>query len=380
MAKKTWFSAAAGANGTADIAIYDDIGSWGVTSGDFRDALAAVGPVDTIKLRLNSRGGDVFDGIAIHNMLARHPAKVNVTVDGVAASIASIIAMAGDEVTMPENATMFIHNPFALAMGDATVMAEMSDALDKLGRGMAATYARKTGQEPEAMLAVMNANTWMTAQEAKDKGFADVVAAPAKIVARFDLRHLAPPAAIVAQLQAAYDPDGDGDDDVLECLGFIGKAIDNLADAVGCLTGAGDPDDDSEPAPPAMASLRKALRAALSALPQAAADAPAVYLTGDLASFPANSGEAEQNGGGKETRAEEMIQISAACKLAGLSDLATEFMQSGKSLVQVQSELLKLRANRGDGSDGEIGSRHNPISRDLTETWAKTLDKINARN
>jgi ATP-dependent protease ClpP protease subunit len=373
MAKKTWFSAAAGANGTADIAIYDDIGSWGVTSGDFRDALAAVGPVDTIKLRLNSRGGDVVDGIAIHNMLARHPAKINVTVDGIAASIASIVAMAGDEVTMPENATMFVHNPFAFAMGDATVMAEMSEALDKLGRGMAATYARKTGQDPEAMLAVMNANTWMTAQEAKDQGFADVVAAPAKIAAHFDLSRFAN--APKALAQAAYDPDGDGDDDVLECLGYIGKAVDNLADAVGCLTGTGDPDGDGEPATPAMASLRKALRAALSALPQAAAASLTAGAARDLPLV-----EAEPNGGGKEARAEEMIQISAACKLAEFAELATEFLQSGKSLVQVQSELLALRADRGSDGKGEISSRHNPISGDPTKAWAKTLDKINARN
>jgi ATP-dependent Clp protease protease subunit len=72
---KTWFSAAAAGNGVADIAIYDLIGSWGVTAGDFRDALAALGPVDAINLRINSYGGDAFQGITIHNMLARHPAK-----------------------------------------------------------------------------------------------------------------------------------------------------------------------------------------------------------------------------------------------------------------------------------------------------------------
>src|SRR6185295_18549719 len=99
---KTWFSAKAAA-GVGEIAIYDEIGFWGVNARDFRDALVGLGDVGTINMSINSPGGDVFDGIAIHNMLARHSAKVNVTVDGIAASIASLIAMAGDKVTMPEN-------------------------------------------------------------------------------------------------------------------------------------------------------------------------------------------------------------------------------------------------------------------------------------
>jgi ATP-dependent Clp protease protease subunit len=269
MPKRSWFTAAAAADGrTADIAIYDEIGHWGVTAKDFRDALEALGPVDTINLRINSPGGEVFDGIAVHNMLARSKATVNVTVDGLAASIASLIAMAGDQVTMPENAMMMVHDPSGIVMGTAADMQDMADALDKISTAMAATYARKTGQTPEAIAQIMDAETWLTAAEAKELGFADEVTPPARISARFDVQNLEnllahAPAEVAKQLRAAYDPDGDGDDDALEAIGYIGQAIDALADAVGCLTGTGD--DDDEPgtapgvAPGAYAAIRKAL-------------------------------------------------------------------------------------------------------------------------
>ncbi len=358
---RTWFSAVPAGNGVADIAIYDDIGSWGVSAKDFRNALAGLGPVDTINLRLNSGGGDASQAIAIHNMLARHPAKVNVTVDGMAASGASFIAMAG-EVTMPENATMFVHNPWGAVVGDAEAMIEEAGWLQKLSQSMAATYARKTGKTPEQMLAVMDANTWMTAQEAKDQGFADVVAAPSQIVAHFDPKRLAPPDKIATNMRAAYDPDGDGDDDAMEAVGYIGVAIASLTDAVGCLTGTGDSDDVGEQSP-----MMAAVKAA-AAKTAKAAQSPALK-PGGVIDIAADVGDPR----------EEAAQIVAACVMAKRPDLAAGYITSGKSYGDVCAALLILRAAPGDRSD-EISTRHNSFAGAETVSWQKTIDRINARD
>jgi len=106
---KTWFTARA-SDGVAELTIYDEIGSYGVPAKTFIDEMKSLGDISELTLRINSPGGSVFDGIAIYNALKRHPAKVTVTVEGLAASIASVILCAGDEVVMPKNALIMIHD------------------------------------------------------------------------------------------------------------------------------------------------------------------------------------------------------------------------------------------------------------------------------
>ena len=106
---KTWFTARA-TDGIAELSIYDEIGSYGVPAKAFIDEMKSLGDISELTLRINSPGGSVFDGIAIYNALKRHPAKVIVTVEGLAASIASVILCAGDEVVMPKNALIMIHD------------------------------------------------------------------------------------------------------------------------------------------------------------------------------------------------------------------------------------------------------------------------------
>jgi ATP-dependent Clp protease protease subunit len=170
-----------------EITIYDAIGYGGITAAAFRDTLHAVEGARELDLRISSPGGDVFDGIAIYNMLARHPAKITVTIDGVAASIASLIAMAGQQIRMPGNAMMMVHNPAAIVLGEAIDLREMADALDKMRGAMIATYQRKTGLKADELGRLLDAETWLTAAEAKAKGFADTVLAPVTAKARFDL-------------------------------------------------------------------------------------------------------------------------------------------------------------------------------------------------
>lgn len=172
---------------SAEVLIYDQIGSsWfadGVTAKSFMQALSDVGQVDSIDVRINSPGGLVFEGNAIYNALKNHPAKVNVHIDGIAASIASIIAMAGDTITMAENAAFMIHEPWSGVVGNADDMRKEAETLGKLTDISAKAYADRTGQPETAIRAAMKAETWYTASEALAAGFVDKISPNKQIVA-----------------------------------------------------------------------------------------------------------------------------------------------------------------------------------------------------
>jgi len=185
MPERTWFSAKKSDKDVmvAEVSIYDEIGYWGVTAKDFRAALDALGDVARIDLRINSPGGDVFVGLTIFNMLERHEAEIVVTVDGIAASIASVIAMAGNRIVMPENAFLMIHDPSGFVIGGADDMRDLADVLEKVKASMVGIYATRSGQKPEKIGELMAAETWLSAQEAKDLGLADEVAKPRRMAA-----------------------------------------------------------------------------------------------------------------------------------------------------------------------------------------------------
>ena len=165
------------ASGAAEILIYEPIGQdWfgnGLTARRFIDDLARMGDVKDIVVRINSPGGEVFDGFAIYNALKNHPAQIHVQIDGLAASIASIIAMAGDLVTMGDGAMMMIHNPWTIAMGDSEDMRKTADMLDKVTEGLLDAYESRTGINRDELKTMLANETWFTTQEAIDRGFAD---------------------------------------------------------------------------------------------------------------------------------------------------------------------------------------------------------------
>jgi ATP-dependent Clp endopeptidase proteolytic subunit ClpP len=192
---KTWFTARA-THGVAELSIYDEIGSYGVPAKAFIDEMKSLGDISELTLRINSPGGSVFDGIAIYNALKRHPAKVIVTVEGLAASIASVILCAGDEVIMPKNALIMIHDPSAVVMGSARDMRSMAEALDKMRDGLVSAYHDKTGRDQPDITDWMAKETWFDAEEALEAGFADLIEEPVAMVATFDLSNFTrvPPA------------------------------------------------------------------------------------------------------------------------------------------------------------------------------------------
>jgi len=169
---KTWYNMTAAEGETsAEISIYDAIGSFDVNAKQFVDELKDIN-AEVINLRINSPGGSVIDGNAMFNALQRHPAKVITHIDGLAASMASVIAMAGDEVHMADNALLMIHNPWTFSMGDADELRADADLLDKMSASILSSYGRSQ-YEVDELKNLMDEETWFTAQEAFDAGFVD---------------------------------------------------------------------------------------------------------------------------------------------------------------------------------------------------------------
>jgi ATP-dependent Clp protease protease subunit len=171
---------AAADKGAGEVYVYGDIGGWfdGVVAEDFAKEIAAL-DVETLNVRVNSPGGFVFDGVAIYNALVAHPAKVVMHIEGIAASIASVIAMAGDEIRIGEAATIMIHKPWSFAIGDAEDMRKEADVLDVLEGGIIDIYAARTGKPADELTTMVAAETWLRGQAAVDAGFADIMV-PAK--------------------------------------------------------------------------------------------------------------------------------------------------------------------------------------------------------
>lgn len=153
-----------------NIDLYGEVGMWGVNAADFRGVLKNAGDIN---LRINSPGGDVFDGIAIYNDLIDHKGKVTVTVSGLAASAASIVAMAGDEIRIAESAFIMIHNAWGIAVGNRHDMRDMAEVLDGIDKGLARIYASRTSVGIRTITQMMDDETWINGKEAVDQGFAD---------------------------------------------------------------------------------------------------------------------------------------------------------------------------------------------------------------
>lgn len=175
------------AQGTLDLYIYGDVKANGydwwreevirseTSANTFRDELAAHPEVSQINIYINSQGGSVIEGTAIYNQLKRHPAHKTVYVDGFACSIASVIAMAGDEVVMPRNTMMMLHNMWMIVQGNAAELRKAADDLEKMNQAGREAYLQKAGDKltPEKIAQMEDEETWLTAKECVEYGLAD---------------------------------------------------------------------------------------------------------------------------------------------------------------------------------------------------------------
>jgi ATP-dependent protease ClpP protease subunit len=171
----------------SEVWIYEQIGEdyWdgsGITAKGFQKELSAI-KSSQIDLHINSPGGQVFDGITIHNLIKQHPANVTTYIDGLAASIASVIALAGDRVVMAENALFMIHKASGMVFGNSDDMRDFAEKLDMVNGSIATTYMSKTGKKEPEINDLMGAETWMTAKAALEAGFVDEISGSADMSA-----------------------------------------------------------------------------------------------------------------------------------------------------------------------------------------------------
>jgi ATP-dependent protease ClpP protease subunit len=207
-------------DGSESISIFDVIGydDWtgeGITEKRIAAALRSIGPRD-VTVYINSPGGDMYTGLAIYNMLREHPRKVTVKVIGVAASAASLIAMAGDEIQMAEGSALMIHNSWSILIGNRHHFIEASRIFEQFDRSMAAIYSNRTGIPEDEMLAIMDGpskasdGTYFMANEAVEKGFADVAILSDNAVLKGSAEHSSLPTAVMAKrrIEAALAAQG----------------------------------------------------------------------------------------------------------------------------------------------------------------------------
>ncbi len=328
---KSWYRFRATAEG-AELSIHDEIGAHGVSAKAFLADLGTLPDKAPLTLRLNSPGGSVFDAVAIYNALRRHAGKVTVTIDGIAASAASYIAMAGDEIVMPENAFLMIHDPSGLVMGTSADMRAMAEALDKIGAALIRGYAARSGKAEDEIARLMAAETWFDAAEAVEAGFADRLIEPVRIAATFDIGRFrnAPP--VLVDAMQAGPVSGDKSD--------------------GVSTGAADGPDCVEEAEDGLASAADA--------PQPSARTP-----------PASGAPPDP----AAIRAEAMAHARAVvdlCRLAGQPQMAGRFLEEDASLDEVRAHLLAARAEAGP----DISATHpQPGPGPAARPWADIIDR-----
>ncbi len=320
-------SAAANEGDAATVSIYDEIGAWGLNAADFARDLKNIS-AKVLNVEINSPGGSVFDGIAIYNALRASGKTINVKVMGIAASVASIIAMAGDKISMPENTFMMIHNPWGMTVGNASELREFAGVLDKIGDGLVATYMRRTGQSEASVKADLAAETWMTAAEAKEKGYADEVTGGIQVSAKFD------PASLPANVKAVF------------ASGTKKKPADEAPPASPDELPPEAPGPDTEPEQtPAPAQDKPP--ASPNTLPIPAAFADEVLALASAAGFEAFAAQWSIEHEDIETVKAQIAvarEVRALCAVAKRPQDADALVAAGKTLADARSHLMTALA------------------------------------
>jgi ATP-dependent protease ClpP protease subunit len=281
---KNWYSIKAVSDAVAELSVFDEIGFWGVQAKDFaRDVKAITAP--TIKLFINSPGGNVFDAITMFNALKNTGKTIEVHVLGIAASAASYLAMVGGKVVMPENTFMFLHNPISGVYGNAEDMREQADVLDKIGASLTATYAKRFKGDEKALADILAAETYLSAAECLTHGLCDEVTPAIEATAKYDADHV--PEAVRA-------------------IAFKAKA----------------------PAPAPTKTVTDHIKAALAAQPD---------LAEFEATFAADVSLVDEATVGAALAA--AVEIRAFCAMTGMADKAPEFIRARTPVADARKAL-----------------------------------------
>ncbi len=341
---RRWFSMKKLDDKSGEVLIYDEIGkSWwnedAMSAKHFDDELKALGDVESIILRINSPGGDAFDGLAIHNTIKNHAATFTAQIDGIAASAASIIAMAADTIVMPENAFVLIHGASGFAMGNAQDMRAMADDLDRLDKSIVATYANRSGQDIEKIQSIMKEDRLMDANEAKGLGLCDEIKGAAKMAATYSLRLLPPNAA--AKFKTVIEPTDEREPP-------SGTSV-------------------VEPGPQQQQQLQS----------QGPAPTTRNENGGGAEVISLDAARAE----GSEQAMSYVNEVNSLCALAGMPAMARDFIAKKEAVDNVRKKLIEARAS----ADERLEAQHHramptQAAREKTAAaWSRVADQLNAR-
>lgn len=361
-----WFEVQAAADGRhADVWINDQIGfDWwsgdGTTASAFINAVAALGEVETLTVHINSPGGDVADGIAIANYLRGHKALVTTRVEGIAASIAATIAMGGDRREMATGSLLMIHDPWTVAMGNASEMRKLADDLDTIRNGILELFVARAGEpRREEIQQAMSAETWMTGAEAVALGLVDAVEADIKAAASIGdySRALA---AAGRSAQQHIDQQKAPAPSAMSAADALALAFDlsveqaeaqaaELGDRIVALRQREDSSADGDPVALVASSLQLDAEQ-VRATPNIALDAINALRTQAASASPA---ALEQHLQGERTRVTAIVK---ACQTTGQTSLMEKLIGNGMAEAQASEYIYDVAAASGHG----IHNSHSP--------------------
>jgi ATP-dependent protease ClpP protease subunit len=312
------------ADRAAEIVIYEDIGEgWvcgGVSANSFATSLASLGPVDSIDVRISSNGGDVFAGLTIYNALKNHGAKINVFIDGIAASIATVIAMAGDVITMAENAIFMIHEPSCVSVGTADDMLATAALLETVTTSSVGIYAARSRMSESDIRSAMKQETWYSAEDAKKAGFIDAISPNKALSASFELKQFAKaPEWVQQRLQS-----------------FQFKGTITMADTT---SGAGTTDTTS--ASPDVETLKTQVASLESQLASLKSDLEAAMaLLAEQKGGETEVDSAEMKAQGVKQERERQTKIAALCAQAKRPGMAAKLCEDEAMTIELAQQKL----------------------------------------
>lgn len=313
------FQAAAKPDEAASLSIFDEIGFWGVQAKDFVRDLAGI-EAKTINVEINSPGGDVFAGLAIYNALKGSGKEIVTKVMGVAASAASVIYMAGDKRVAPKNTFLMVHNPWSMAVGNAEELRETADTLDKIGSSLRGIYTAGTGLSDDEVAEMLATDTWLTADEALEKGFVTEVVDEVKAKARFDMARADLPEAVKAMFAAGAEP---------------------------------EPEPEPEPTHDVVEEPEGEPLAA-----QVEAVARAHGMDAFAAAWAVNFDSLDA----VKARAKEAVEIKSLCAVAKMPEKADEMIRAGARLSDVRAALVDAMAKADEETHTDTSVPHNGLN------------------
>ena len=351
----SWYAIRARGTG-AEVAIYDEIGAYGVSAKGFLAELGALPDGTPVDLRLNSPGGSVFDAVAIYNALKRHAGTVTVWIDGIAASAASYVAMAGDEIVMPENAFLMIHDPSGWQWARRATCAPWPRRSTRSRAASSGDMPPNPARPDDEIAALMAAETWFDAGDAVAAGFADRLADPVRMAARFDIGRFrnAPPDLVEAVDATGAEGVPPETEDVpariLQDTGTTDR--DSIVDGdVEPADSTGEADSDEAPVEPEGHGVTDDMPSPSDPIPTPDGAPP------DPAAIRAEA----------ITHARAVVDL---CRLAGQPQMAGRFLEQDASLDDVRMALLAAKAE----AEPEIAAHHPQPGRTTTaRPWGEIV-------